>query len=1841
MAQDQEQRQEQNSVNVLGGLNTDSSLVNQPQGTTRFVMTGVDETKEGDLGFISNEESNQQCYEIPVGYIPIGQVYIGDENNLLFLVHTSGDSALAILDKECNLTIILTDADQTEKLGFSIGNQIDATFRLRRGCERTVYWVDPKPRLFVIDKPEEFQDSVTGDWDISKFNLFKSYKSIPVVTDLEVIDGGGQLAPGSYNFSIRYLDQDFNPTEFITSTETVMIYNTSIIQSYRDIRGATKEVNQSYLNFTDSNKSIKISLDPASLDTSFPFYQIAITEANTGNGLISDTKYTQEISTRDSVFYYTGINFETQGTQEEVTIFNQLIEKATSIEQIENRLVLGDVEGKQVNFCKLQKYASQISSDLITKEVFLSSIPIDDGNSKDPAAHFNGVGYMPGEIYSFGIVYIFEDNSLSPVFHIPGKGPTVSPNTTYSPSVSGGVYGMERGIGNESNSSLDSSYIDNATCGENTFWGYDCEGLPLEDQPVRHHRFPLRNKYGLRFVQELTGEDIVNNLKSISVTVSGTDIPVPTFCAAEGDQYYSSTCIPDFVDPISFEVVYTDGQSQSYIEAVDLANFATVEGSGPNLSNVYFSYSSSPITSAALDFIAIKETVGGVENTLLFTTSLVLGMNVYTAVSTYSDLTYVIRVNESSFTTTEKQYVTDLYGIKFSNIKKPSLSDTNGQNVIGYYIVRNERTEQERTILDSAILAPSVQHKNYVSQGFLYPEFVKVNGQDDPKQGKFKRDMYGLIYPEHKFNNKIYSNFTSLLQQGDFEVIKKIKSFSKINDVADGTSYVGNRHKDNERDTDGWTLDIKTRDTHTKYNENNTITIDYTQDVNDVFYLNALADKSVKDSDGVFQNVFNLSADNKVGVISLKQSLNEESIKVPDNKIPYVYIYKENLNPYSNFRLDPYYKDSKNPHYFVSDIIPDTCEIFNGDSYINPIRYTNSLFYMNRLRKRAGQTNAWSYIAAAALVIIATGLTLLSAGVLGASLGIAASIAAGIIAAGAVGWATSLILSGIEQNAWDKAYGRLYHEGLRETVTDGFVLYDKDTVSGYERGFYKNPEDDDLQWLGECGNFWFESSVNMGLRHGSSDNTPDFLNAPGAGEPGTTLIEWEWENYGIRSVGSGTKDVLPTNTLDTHMVKKLSIFDIERKSSRSYLGIPSAEMYLLNPDYTRRNKQKSFFHLGLEYDCCTDCVESFPHRWHWSEQAFQEELTDNFRMFLPNNYKDLEGETGRITDIFRIQNALYIHTEESLWQCPQTFQERITSDVISFIGTGEYFSIPPRKIVDDRNSSAGNKHKWARTKTKFGVLFPSHKEKKWYLFDGQQLNPISDKGNYSWFLQNMNFKLLDQYYNANFKEYPFNNNPSNVIGIGYLSTYDTAKERLLITKKDFEITNLPPSDFELCSDGSTVTIFNDISQTIADRVDDGWTYVGIEDCRLKFIKPTSSIQEVEREVVVYVEPTVTTSYLESECEGVISITVPFSVEFPLLYPVVSVGLVITDCRNGINFMAQDFFVTEASNSFVATLYINGCVILGEDNANLSINPSIGVTQDGPIEIAYFEDLDCSLVEVLTNVPGYYTLSTITVEVEVFEDLVEYEDGEEFFLSSENVIDHSWTMSYSLKRQEWRSWHPYLPHFYLQVQNKFYSWKNGVNHLYKHNIEGSYQTFYDTYYPFIVEYVDNPSPLLNKVWDNVLFQSEAKKFDFLTQDYFDVKDVTFNKAILYNTHQISGLLNLTLKGDADANYLMNQTKNSLVGDTPLDRNERDWTFNGFRDLRNDYTKSMFIKETSLLQSNYYIDKIINPAAINYNKDWTQLESFRDKFLVVRLIFDTFADKKLIFNFSALDKKISER
>ena len=70
-------------------------------------------------------------------------------------------------------------------------------------------------------------------------------------------------------------------------------------------------------------------------------------------------------------------------------------------------------------------------------------------------------------------------------------------------------------------------------------------------------------------------------------------------------------------------------------------------------------------------------------------------------------------------------------------------------------------------------------------------------------------------------------------------------------------------------------------------------------------------------------------------------------------------------------------------------------------------------------------------------------------------------------------------------------------------------------------------------------------------------------------------------------------------------------------------------------------------------------------------------------------------------------------------------QERVNNDIVTFIGTGSFFELPPQKLIDsDTGLSAGTKHKWASLKTPLGYFFISENEKKIYQFDGKTPKPI-------------------------------------------------------------------------------------------------------------------------------------------------------------------------------------------------------------------------------------------------------------------------------------------------------------------------------------------------------------------------------------------------------------------------------------------------------------------------------------------------------------------------------------
>jgi hypothetical protein len=2097
---------QENSVNrFYKGLNVDISPLDYKDGLYKFALNAVTKTAEGHNAFLSNEGSNKSLPFLKEGYIPIGKEYMGNNKVIIFSVNeVTRVSEIGIFDADSGYETYVNDENTpmgVKRLNFRITNQIDATYRLRRGCERTVYFTDNlnKPRYFNFDKVDNFKDA-TGKFDSVKFNLQKSVNHIPEYSNIEVLNSQGSLEPGSYNFAIQYLDESLNPSEIMSNSNIVKIYNDSLNEDYVRINGSINS-DVDYENFPKTNKAIKLVLK--GLDATYPFYRIVIIESNNGSGNINRILYSQQIPTSNDTFIYTGTNYASKGTLEEVLAVTDFIEKAAHIEQLENRLLLANTQGKDIDYCNLQKYASRIQADCIVKTVNINNLA-DKGSSKNPLQDVNGLGYMPGELYSFGIQYIFEDNTLSPVFHIPGRG-NIDKSIKYTNGDN--VFPMSSFENGGVN-----TYENKSSCGTNSYWGLDCDGTDLQGKKIRHHRFPLRSDLKLPLVKKKTDGSVssTNKLYQLNFSVLGK-LQIKTG--------------RDFFKPFEITINYkNDGQNYVLTKIVDPAFYSVGEAENLNveivltsqyhfrddfsdidinISNQNFNYSDS--TKSNL-FIGMANTVDLTQHSTnpFVNTKIVVGVS----------------KKELKQEVGQNQYETQIFGIRFSNIDLPTLADTNNNKIIGYYIVRNERKEEDKTILDSGVLTQSVIHNKYLSHGLLVPE---------TDQTRISGHLFGVINPEFKFNNKQYNSYDKIIQEGYFDVVER--KYGKVNydDVYDGSSYDKEHHSKNNDDAepqdhnptsrglDGWSLSLITRDNIVEYKPlDKPKNLSNSQDdIEKIFYLDALGNNPVhKDS---FE-YYNTSADNKIGVI---QFADDKSPNIPhEYKLPYVVFYKSNANAYSNFRLSPYYKEHQNPIYFEKDI-NNSIDVFNGDSYISSMRYCSTTFYDNRVSLRDGKKSLWKIIVGAFVALVGAVALVFSAGT--STILIGAGIAL-------IGAATLLASAGIKQENFNKTYVEEYEKGLRDTVIDDWTDKFYNFRGTIPFGFSGNGgtgssghSDDTLMWIGEAiTDLWFESSLNLNLRNKFVSNvTPTFLDSPGLIETGN--------NTPIGTIKLGDRDYTdsnsvryPVSNLEKHICRKLLAYDPKRDDLKFYIGIALGEYYKINKDYLRKNKEKAYFHLPYEYDCCSKCRDKFPHRIHYSEQSFQEELSDNYRIFLPNNYRDIEGETGSITNLFKLNNNLYIHTEEALWQLPRNYQERVTDQITSFIGTGSYFEIPPQKILDsDSGFSAGCQHKWGSIKTPNGYFFISANQNKFYQFTGE-LKPISSIGMKSWFDNNTKSLAEQNYYKNNKRDYLFKDNPSNNIGTGFITTYDSLKERIILTKRDFNL-SLPDKDYLLCTNSNNTTIFRNITQTIEDKKRDGWQFIGIENCQLKFkrdkkvVKNRKFYKLVEKKVVnaikndtdivIYLDmsssfndtmrnhivdtiikwfnkfkmgnidgykdngkqwegntyfvinkndgdsergfqivqffdvstgniknpstksdymdkvtilPIISNSELNSEITDKITLVkidnkekyklqkgntdwvdtdlqpgtvgskintnqlmLSFSnenardyytnvkVKVNYYYPntidkngsynngltnlnLNKVSESITgssggevfyileedikgyknyvkakkDKKESFNFVAYPtvFYgktgnttqdkIKDNYNKYNSSIYLQHSIaclkedfftelelkkVFGIDNnGNLNSCPNNGITNNNLWEILKksllnkdeggnngnisnnylykgiggLEDFNMKVVtnasfnvedtntnplkledftKNMADILKGSTSTTYEIKEEEQNNNINYLVTEYSYVNGKEITDidikkNFWTLSYSLENEAWVSFHSYVPNMYIEIPNRFYSFLNPPtanlkeSKLWEHNNIDSYQTFYGSQCQHIIEYVSVANPLITKVWNHIILNTEAKEYNE-ERNYFVEVDKTFNTAILYNSKQCSGYIKLIDKHtlDGNENFLSQQVNNpnTLILKSIIERREKDWFINDFRDMRVKYTLPIW--DASSLNNNhlFYGNKLVD-GIIDINKDWTQQEVFRDKFLVIRLIFDNFANLNLTTNYISENFQVSQ-
>lgn len=228
----------------------------------------------------------------------------------------------------------------------------------------------------------------------------------------------------------------------------------------------------------------------------------------------------------------------------------------------------------------------------------------------------------------------------------------------------------------------------------------------------------------------------------------------------------------------------------------------------------------------------------------------------------------------------------------------------------------------------------------------------------------------------------------------------------------------------------------------------------------------------------------------------------------------------------------------------------------------------------------------------------------------------------------------------------------------------------------------------------------------------------------------------------------------------------------------------------------------------------------------------------------------------------------------------------------------------------------------------------------------------------------------------------------------------------------------------------------------------------------------------------------------------------------------------------------------------------------------------------------------------------------------FVKIVSFEDHQYF-------ANKSWTLSYSFADKNWVSFHSYMPDFFLNDRNYFYT--TDGNKVFRHLHNNNYCQFYGTKYPFIVSGVQNT--LLTSQLHSFIYVSTSEAFNS-TKKTFELKpEITFNKAYFYNSDETSGLLDLqflNLHENPYGNILLPEGQKTVI------YTDENYKISGIRDtsIGSPVTSKDWDDIQSFFNTNGskhgYID--IVPYNYDHNKDVYTLKNLDDKYMIYRLIYE---------------------
>lgn len=213
--------------------------------------------------------------------------------------------------------------------------------------------------------------------------------------------------------------------------------------------------------------------------------------------------------------------------------------------------------------------------------------------------------------------------------------------------------------------------------------------------------------------------------------------------------------------------------------------------------------------------------------------------------------------------------------------------------------------------------------------------------------------------------------------------------------------------------------------------------------------------------------------------------------------------------------------------------------------------------------------------------------------------------------------------------------------------------------------------------------------------------------------------------------------------------------------------------YAYNYDYSNVNDKMLYLPVNATYKTC-DCIGELPNTIAYSNKT----NLNNFNLndFLAENYLTVPSNYGPINNLFVLNNSLYAHTRDIIWKIFSNEKQLKLDENTVYIGQGDLFGKDPLSVYASDVGYAGNILQFGTLSTENGYYF--------YDIYGGKIHHFTDK------LDDLGLKKMTNFFKDNSKFcLPLDNvdNYNNPNGIGVKFIYDYYNNRLLLSKKDYDI----------------------------------------------------------------------------------------------------------------------------------------------------------------------------------------------------------------------------------------------------------------------------------------------------------------------------------------------------------------------------------------------------------------------------------------------------------------------